>query len=81
MTLTKGTLVWVTPAAGDNHLDSLIKWHGHLWIVDGRATQDTDSLNSNFYWCKSLASGTLYDWHVNEMTIHTEGGDNAHPAG
>lgn len=78
MTLTKGTLVWVTPAEGDEHLVKIIDRNGHLWTVDGPATNvPNDALNSNFYWCKALATGMLFDWHINEMKEE----ENAHPAG
>lgn len=77
--LTKGTLVRIT--AGEegsppsphattpltaNHM---LELHGNLWLIDGPCLP-RDSHVHYWYWCKSIATGKIYDWHVTDFTVH-----------
>jgi hypothetical protein len=57
--LGRGTLVWVTPKVNPNRYVDL---HGALWVVSEASVSDP-----SWYWCRSLATNMLFDWHKSEI--------------
>lgn len=73
--ISKGTLVHVTAARGDTPMaHRAITKHGNLWLVD-HPVHRPDKSAPIWYWCKSLATGWFYDFHVDEMEIAYEADD------
>lgn len=62
--LGQGTLVLVTPRPNSARY---VDWNGALWIVDSFCSDDPD-----YVWCRSLATGGIYDWHKSELTLAKE---------
>lgn len=74
--IPKGTLVHVTAARGNISMaHEMIAKHGNLWLVDTPVRINTGKSAPIWYWCKSLATGAFFDFHVDEMEIADEADD------
>lgn len=86
MTLTKGTLVRIRDdAVSPNPTSEMrrqITNHGHLWLIDTpiRGMANGKAELRQWYWCKALSSGMIYDWNEDEFETAKEE-ENEHPAG
>jgi hypothetical protein len=63
--MNKGTLVWVESMVGDAQSREMTTKHGKLWVVEKQAAGLGD-----WYWCKSISTGYIYDWHEHDMQVH-----------
>lgn len=70
-TLPQGTLVQIKDAvlADDTILGNRIAIDGYLWIIDRLAGAPVAPRFSIWYWCRSVATGNLYDFMDSEFTI------------
>lgn len=78
--LAKGTLVQIKEemVKGENFSNSYlflakrVAMDGYLWIIDGPA-QDLHRHNPKeiWYWCRSVATGNLYDFKTEEFNTVT----------
>jgi len=88
--IKKGTLVRIMDDAVSPHQDSEMRRqitnHGHLWVIDEpiRGIKNgNEPDNRQWYWCKALSSGMVYDWNTDEFETqeqhqeHTTNGQQA----
>jgi hypothetical protein len=82
-TLPKGTLVRVKDDAispnPDSEMRRVLTNHGHLWLIDEPIkgiNNGNEPQNRQWYWCRSIATGVVYDWNDDELTTFKEGDVN-----
>ena len=78
-TLPKGTLVQIRDDAispnQDSEMRRMLTNHGHLWLIDEPILPIKPD-DRQWYWCRSIATGVVYDWNEDELTPHKEGDVN-----
>lgn len=73
--LAKGTMVRIIDdAVSPNRTSEMRRQltnHGHLWIIDEpiRGADYADTAKRQWYWCKALSSGVVYDWNTDEFEV------------
>lgn len=73
ISLPPGTLV--RPRALVGNVDGttfVVNKHGPLWLVSEHHIIPNRDNQPTWVWCKSLATGFIYDFHVDELTIEEE---------
>jgi hypothetical protein len=59
---------------GEQEVRKVVNSHGHLWFVNEviRSYTRDNHDGLRWYWCKSLATGAVYDWREDEFETAKE---------